>query len=93
MDVKEILGTVGMLLPVLVQWLRAQKSFPEWAAVALIGAVGVGCYWLFNEGNPLTREFWQGAIQWVLMALGVNQATSSAANAGVAAIPQTNSKP
>jgi hypothetical protein len=92
MEVTDVLGTVGMLLPIFVQKLRAKKSFPEWGALLIVGAIGVTCYWLVGDGNPLTKEFWQGAVGWVLMAMGVNQGASMAANSGLAAIPRTNSQ-
>lgn len=93
MDVKEVLGLVSLLLPIGVQFLRAKRSFSEPLAVGLMAACGLAAYWLFNEGNPMTRDFWQGAVMWVLAALGVNRAASSAAHSGVAAIPVTNSQP
>jgi hypothetical protein len=88
----ETLGTVAMLLPLAVQWLRAKKQIPEVATWAITAAIGVGAYWLYASGNPMTREFWQHAGVWVLTAMGVNQGASSLANMGLAAVPRTNSE-
>ena len=89
---QDVLAQLGMLLPVLVQWLRAKKTVPEWATWAITAAIGVACYWMYSEGNPATKEFWQGAGLWVLVAMGVNQGASSAANMGLAVVPRTNSQ-
>lgn len=93
METQSILGSLAALAPVAIQWLRAKKSVPEWATVLLVALSGVVTYWLFAEGDPMTREFWRGAAGWVIGAFGANQLTSSAANMGLAVVPRTNSQP
>jgi hypothetical protein len=88
----QTIAQFGMLIPIAVQWLRAQKKVPEWATWAITACVGLACYGLYADGNWQTREFWQHAGLWVLMAMGVNQGASSLANAGIAVIPRTNSQ-
>lgn len=91
---EQVLGGIAFLLPVAFQKLRAKKTIPEWATILLIAGAGVIAYWLLAPGNPLTREFWAGSVPWLLSAFGVNQLTSSAANAGTPGLAswKTNSQ-
>ena len=80
------LASLMPLLGVPIQWLRAQKSIPEWVTVLVQIAIGSGAYWLG------TGKLDGGVVATIGEVFGATQATSSLANMNVALIPRTNSK-
>lgn len=77
----QFLSMISGLLPVIVQLGRANPKFPEWVAWLLLVVIGIGMYALGADTVELaSREWWQGAVVYVLLAAGITQGTSSLAN-------------
>jgi uncharacterized membrane protein HdeD (DUF308 family) len=78
---------------VIVQLGRANPRFPEWAAILSIVVIAIGGYALADPSVAMTREWWSGAVTWVLKTAGIVQIVSSLANAaGVKALQTNNTK-
>jgi len=104
----QTIGQVGLLLGSLgaaMQWLRAQKAFPDWAFYAIAGLLAAGGVYLATDGAVLD---WRGYIltNWPVLVTffgavtGGNSLVSNAAKGLVAKgansdnmlIPLTDSK-
>lgn len=74
------------LAGLVLQYLRARKSFPEWAAATVLVVVSGLGYWLTTEHafQNGARGFILGMIQWGVHMLGASQGTSILANIAVA---------
>lgn len=77
---QELLATITSLLPVIIQLGRANKKFPEWAALLAVVLVGVGGYALADPNVAMTQAWWGGAVTWLLKTAGIVQVVSSLAN-------------